>query len=101
MTEDLFEDKLLAPEFPAPPPSSLDEYRQYVIDYLPPENPKLFGLHPNAEIGFLTVQSNISLKTIFELQPRGAVAGQGISREDRIKDALDEILDQLPEKLLT
>lgn len=97
MTEDLFEDKMLAPEFPAPPPSSLDEYRQYVIEYLPPENPKLFGLHPNAEIGFLTVQSNVLLKTIFELQPRNNVSGQGISREDRIKDALDEILDQLPE----
>ena len=97
MTEDLFEDKLLAPEFPAPPPSSLDEYRTYVVDALPPENPKLFGLHPNAEIGFLTVQSNVLLKTIFELQPRNAVSGQGVSREDRIKDALDELLDQLPE----
>lgn len=50
----LFEDgKCLAPDFPAPGPLSYNEYREYILN-CPPDNPKIFGLHPNAEISYLT-----------------------------------------------
>ena len=41
----------LAPGFIVPPSTDYTGYHQYVEDYLPPESPILYGLHPNAEIG--------------------------------------------------
>eukprot|EP00768_Dysnectes_brevis_P001864 gnl/Dysnectes_brevis/1535_a1743_1332.p1 GENE.gnl/Dysnectes_brevis/1535_a1743_1332~~gnl/Dysnectes_brevis/1535_a1743_1332.p1 ORF type:complete len:380 (+),score=200.78 gnl/Dysnectes_brevis/1535_a1743_1332:642-1781(+) len=98
LSEALFEEsKMLAPDFPAPPPMGMDSYRQYIKEALPADAPKMFGLHPNAEITFLTKQSNTLLTTVFQLQPRDTVAGDGVSREDRVKQQLEEIVDQLPD----
>lgn len=56
--EGLFEDgKFLAPDFPAPGPLTYGEYKDYIQTVLPADNPKMFGLHANAEITYLTTQS--------------------------------------------
>ena len=54
---------------------------------MPPESPVLYGLHPNAEIGFLTATSEKLFRTVFELQPResGATGGPVTTREEKIK----------------
>jgi len=46
----------LAPGFKSPDPVKFDReaYRKYIEEKLPPEIPQMFGLHPNAEIGYLT-----------------------------------------------
>lgn len=54
----------LAPGFSVPPPGGLQEYRQHIEDGMPPESPMLFGLHSNAEINFLTMQS----ETLFSVR---------------------------------
>ena len=61
-------------------------YHQYIDDALPPESPYLYGLHPNAEIGFLTATSENLFKTILELQPRdsGGMGSGGQTREDKV-----------------
>ena len=66
---------------------------------LPPESPILYGLHPNAEIGFLTTTSENLFRTVFEMQPRESSSGDGAgaSREEKVKALLDEILEKLPE----
>lgn len=66
---------------------------------LPPESPVLYGLHPNAEIGFLTTTSENLFRTVFEMQPRESSGGDGAgaSREEKVKTILDEILEKLPE----
>ncbi|XP_058061407.1 LOW QUALITY PROTEIN: dynein beta chain, ciliary-like [Anopheles bellator] len=86
--------------FPAPPNLDYIGYHSYIDDNLPSESPYLYGLHPNAEIGFLTTLSEQAFKTIFELQPRdsGASSGTAISREDVVKNIIDEFLDKLPEE---
>ena len=63
-------------------PSSL----QYIDDTLPAESPYLYGLHPNAEIGFLTQTSETLFRTVLEMQPRdGAGAeGGGTTREEKV-----------------
>ncbi|KAF2900340.1 hypothetical protein ILUMI_05842 [Ignelater luminosus] len=88
-----------APGFLAPPNMDYMGYHRYIDDRLPPESPYLYGLHPNAEIGFLTNTSEVLFKTIFELQPRdtGAAAGGGASREEKVKSMIDDIVDKLPE----
>ena len=59
----------------------------------------LYGLHPNAEIGFLTTTSETLFKTVFELQPResGSSGGPVTTREDKIKALVDDVMEKLPE----
>ena len=67
---------------------------QYVDDVLPPESPYLYGLHPNAEIGFLTQTSEKLFRTLLEMQPRdgGVGEGSGTTRDEKVmKHALKEV----------
>ncbi|NWR46185.1 DYH17 protein, partial [Regulus satrapa] len=99
----------LAPGFMIPPRMDYEAYHQYIDDNLPGESPHLYGLHPNAEMGFLTVTSERLFRTVLELQPKEseAAGGAGASREEQakqfmafsfqVKSVLDEILGQLPD----
>ena len=77
---------MLAPGFAAPPSLDYSGYHQYIEEMLPPESPVLYGLHPNAEIEFLTVTSNMLFRTLLEMQPRNAVSSEdlGQSTEDKV-----------------
>ncbi|KAJ8682461.1 hypothetical protein QAD02_018253 [Eretmocerus hayati] len=90
----------LAPGFPAPPNTDLAGFHTYIDEVLPAESPYLYGLHPNAEVGFLTTTSENLFRTVFEMQPRdaGSSGGQTVTREDKVKQVLDEILEKLPEE---
>ena len=69
-------------------PANMDYagYRAYVDENLPPESPYLYGLHPNAEIGFLTQTSDHMFKTVLEMQPRDAssAGAAGETREEKV-----------------
>ena len=62
---------MLAPGFGTPPNSDYAGYHNYINQNLPQ------GLHPNAEIGFLTSTSEKLFRTVFELQPRESGGGGG------------------------
>uniref|UniRef100_A0A803T5S7 Dynein axonemal heavy chain 11 n=1 Tax=Anolis carolinensis TaxID=28377 RepID=A0A803T5S7_ANOCA len=93
-------DFALAPGFLAPPNLDYIGYHKYIDEMLPVESPVLYGLHPNAEIDFLTVLSDNLFKTLLEMQPRNLLAGEvaGQSAEEKVKNVLDEILEKLPEE---
>uniref|UniRef100_A0A8C2C2Q0 AAA+ ATPase domain-containing protein n=1 Tax=Cyprinus carpio TaxID=7962 RepID=A0A8C2C2Q0_CYPCA len=90
----------LAPGFRLPGNMDYNGYHQYIDGALPPESPYLYGLHPNAEIGFLTQTSEKLFRTVLEMQPRDGGSGEGTSgsRDEKVKAALDEILEKLPEE---
>ncbi|NWV19290.1 DYH9 protein, partial [Origma solitaria] len=90
----------LAPGFPLPGNMDYNGYHQYIDDVLPPESPYLYGLHPNAEIGFLTQSSEQLLRTVLELQPRDSSDGEGGvgSREEMVKALLEEMLEKLTDE---
>lgn len=69
-----------------PPNSDYEAYHLYIDEELPPESPYLYGLHPNAEIEFLTKTSDNLLRTVFEMQPRDASGGGGetVSKEEKV-----------------
>ena len=77
---------LLAPGFAAPPNSDYQGYHTYIDEHLPPETPYLYGLHPNAEIGFLTTTSESLFRTVLEMQPRDSsgAGGGGVTREEQV-----------------
>ncbi|XP_039265498.2 dynein beta chain, ciliary-like [Styela clava] len=100
MHPDQLESELfLAPGYPVPPNMDYKGYHEYIDDVLPPESPYLYGLHPNAEIGVLTTTSENLFRTLLEMQPKDAGGGGagGITREEKVKALLDEILEKLPE----
>ncbi|NXT77896.1 DYH9 protein, partial [Zapornia atra] len=88
---------LLAPGFPLPGNTDYNGYHQYIDDTLPPESPYLYGLHPNAEIGFLTQTSEKLFRTVLEMQPRDTSLGEGaaVTREETVKALLEEMLEKL------
>ncbi|NXF34737.1 DYH17 protein, partial [Nyctibius bracteatus] len=93
-------DVYLAPGFLIPPSLDYKGYHEYIDENLPPESPYLYGLHPNAEIGFLTVTSDRLFRTVLEMQPKESDAGggSGASREEKASESvLDEIMEKLPE----
>ncbi|KAJ8873729.1 hypothetical protein PR048_024563 [Dryococelus australis] len=107
MTVDLVDGELmLAPGFPAPPNTDYAGFHAYIAVWLlademmPAESPCLYGLHPNAEIGFLTTTADNLFRTVFEMQPRdaGASGGATVTREDKVKQIIDEMLEKLPEE---
>jgi len=101
MNQEMFDTTIyLAPGFPVPPSLDYNGYHQYIDDALPPESPYLYGLHPNAEIDFLTSTSDNLFRTILDLTPRdsGSSGDSGDTREEKIKSILDEILDKLPDQ---
>jgi dynein heavy chain len=101
MTESLMESSELAPGFPVPPSSDYKEYHRYIDESLPPETPYLYGLHPNAEIGVLTKTADKLFRTILEMQPREGSGSSAVSREEKVKSILDDILERLPESFNT
>ncbi|GAB1597647.1 dynein beta chain, ciliary isoform X1, partial [Argonauta hians] len=92
----------LAPDFTVPPNSDFKGYHAYIDECLPPESPYLYGLHPNAEIEFLTSTSENLFKTVFEMQPQdsGAAGSGGASKDEMVKSILDEITEKLPEQFV-
>jgi len=69
----------LSQGFKSPDPSKMDYegYRTYIETKLPVEGPILFGMHPNAEIGYLTTTCDTIFDTILSVQGGGGGGGQG------------------------
>lgn len=91
-------DLYLATGFLAPPNTDYMGFHNYIDDYLPAESPYLYGLHPNAEIGFLAAVSETIFNTIFELQPRDSegASEETVSREDAVKEIIKDLKSKLP-----
>jgi dynein heavy chain len=91
----------LAPGFRSPNPIKFnrDDYVTYVDDKLPVEIPQMFGLHPNAEIGYLTTLGETLFSTI--LSCSGGTGGGGGSKKDAVaKELLDRFLGKLPPEFI-
>ena len=57
---------------------------------------KVFGLHPNAEIGYYTQAARDLWLTLVELQPQTGDTGGGMSRDDFISQVASDIQKSLP-----
>lgn len=77
---------LLAPGFASPPNLDYAGYHSYIDGNLPPESPYLYGMHSNAEIGFLTTTSENLFRTVLEMQPRDSsgAGASGCTREEKV-----------------
>ena len=99
--EGLFNGLELAPGFKSPSPNEMDytAYIKYAEKSMPPESPLLFGLHPNAEIGYLT---NSTEKLFLDILAMGGdgdgASGDDNSRGNAVREVMSNIQERLPEE---
>lgn len=83
-------------DYKIPEDGPRDNYTDY-IESLPHANtPEVFGLHPNAEIGYYTSAARDMWSHLVELQPQTGDSGSGISREEFIGKIAKDVLAKLP-----
>ena len=83
-------------DFDLPETGPLENYTEH-IERLPLTNsPAVFGLHPNAEIGFYSNATKSMWRDLISLQPRSASAGGGLSRDEIISNAAKDIQSKVP-----
>lgn len=84
--------------FRAPDPAKFERsnYVQYVEERLPPEVPAMFGLHANAEIGYLTTTGEKLFATILQCSG-GSGGGGGAGKDEKVKEIINNFLERLPE----
>merc|ERR1712070_749665 len=99
MNNDLFEGLELFPGFANAPNLSHGKMMEYLDESFPTETPIMFGLHPNAEIGFRTEQSDILFVLLADLQPRQAGGGAGATVQERVQVLMEDIQDKFQDAL--
>jgi dynein heavy chain len=80
---------------PNPAKTNRDQY-EAKIDELPAENPNMFGLHSNAEIGYLTNLGESLCFTI--LQCAGSSGGGDSKKDELVQDLINKFLEKLPQE---
>ena len=97
-TDGLLNQAALAPKFMSPDPVGMtySSYADYIDRALPAESPVLFGLHNNAEIGYLTNATETLFGTILQLSVgRGGGGGGGGAK---LRETLSDLIGKCPHK---
>jgi len=94
----LFGGMELAPGFKSPSPENIDYtgYTTYVMNNMPNESPSLFGMHPNAEIGYSTSKTENIFYNIIAIN--GGSSGNSGSADDIVKKTMMNLLERLPQE---
>jgi dynein heavy chain len=99
----IFNDKLLnrgelAPKLLSPDQTQWEyhNYSHFISKTLPPEAPGIYGLHPNAEIGFLTNKAENLFETILRLEIGSAASDSPGGNLSHLKEVLEDLLNRCP-----
>lgn len=74
----------------------IENYQGYVEKLPLVNSPAVFGLHPNAEIGYYNNATKGMWVDLISLQPRTSAGGSGISREEHIEKVAKDIQSKVP-----
>jgi dynein heavy chain len=96
---ELLQNLSLAAGFKSPDAAKMDyiHYQKFIDERFPAEQPQLFGLHPNAEIGFLTNQGIAIFKTVQSVS--GAAGSTGDADISASSPIIARYLGDLPADL--
>jgi len=100
MRNEIFEGMEVYPGFTIPGDIHHKAMMEYIEENMGMESPVMFGLHPNAEIGFRLEQSDTLYAVVADLQPRSASGGSGASVQERVSNTMEEITDKVSEALI-
>lgn len=83
-------------DYELPEWGGIEQYTS-MVETLPMTNsPAVFGLHPNAEIGYYTNAVKDMWMDLISLQPRRVSSGEGMSREEYIASTAKDIAAKIP-----
>lgn len=101
----IFTDKImkrgeLAPRLLSPEATQWEyaNYTNFINKSLPAESPVVYGLHPNAEIGFLTSKAENLFQTILQLEIGMSLTDGAASGLSFLKETLEDLLNRCPEQ---
>nr|XP_046467282.1 dynein axonemal heavy chain 10 [Neodiprion pinetum] len=83
-------------DYVIPSKGDKDHYLDFIEELPLVNSPEVFGLHPNAEIGYFTQATRDMWRNLIELQPQTAESSTGISRDDFIDNVAKDILVKMP-----
>ncbi|XP_011694340.1 PREDICTED: dynein heavy chain 10, axonemal [Wasmannia auropunctata] len=86
-------------DYVIPPEGDRDDYLRFIKELPLVGSPEVFGLHPNAEIGYFTQAVKGMWRHLIELQPQTAVTVTGVSKDEFIDNMAREILTKMPPML--
>ena len=96
--EGLLKKAELAPKLQSPDANiwDYDAYVQLINKNLPPETPVIYGLHPNAEIGFLSSKAENLFETIMRLEVGAEDAGGAGGGASVLRETLADLTKRCP-----
>jgi dynein heavy chain len=97
-TESILTGGELGPKLMSPDAKTWDysNYTDFIKNNLPSENPMMYGLHANAEIGFLTNKTENLCQTILILEMGSEDGGGGNSNTSLVKDTMADLISRRP-----
>ncbi|CAE7211449.1 DNAH6 [Symbiodinium sp. KB8] len=81
--------------------ADIESWTKFVASFPLAEQPEVFGMHDNANISFMSQESEKVLNTVLSIQPREAGGGGGKSSEEIVLEIAAEQESRLPERLHT
>jgi len=84
-------------DYTIPKQGTLEECREFVHHLPLDEDPRIFGLHPNALITAQFNQAKKFIDTIVSVQPRISSSGGGKKPEDIVSEMAEAFLTAIPE----
>ncbi|XP_076299453.1 dynein axonemal heavy chain 10-like [Lasioglossum baleicum] len=89
-------------DYVLPAEGERDDYLKFIEELPLVNTPEVFGLHPNAEIGYFTQAVKEMWGNLIELQPQtvssriAEVSSAGVSKDEFIENIAREVLDKVP-----
>ncbi|KAK9841874.1 hypothetical protein WJX81_008571 [Elliptochloris bilobata] len=83
--------------YSVPQGTEIEIFRKAVEDLPAQESPELFGMHPNADLTFRTLNVQAAVRLVLDTRPQGGGGGGGgRSREDTVDRICEDLLHKVP-----
>lgn len=93
---ELYKDERAKVSYSVPQGTEIETYRRAVEELPGQENPAAFGLHPNADLTFRSLQVQAAVQLIADTRPSGGPAeGNGMSKEDIVDQICADLLSKV------
>ena len=86
----------LYPGYCVPDSTEVAVFRAEIEKLPATESPEIFGLHPNADLTYRTLNVSQAVATIMETMPKTGGGGGGLSREEVVDKLCEELLSKVP-----
>jgi dynein heavy chain len=92
---ELYKDERTKASYTIPFGTEIEVYRKAIEELPGQESPGIFGMHPNADLTFRSLQVQAGVQLILDTQPAGAKAAGGESKEEVVDKICEDLLGRV------